>query len=112
MAKIKYTFQDALDFSESTRGVMEFTGCLELFVKNKHQPIIENQVSNLCFKFYKKKYKLTKNMSFKHGASYLLPNNTILIPCYHPSPRNVNTKISSEKMMVALFKKAKKLTTI
>ena len=65
-----------------------------------------------CLKFYKKKYKLNKNMSFKHGASYLLPNNIILIPCYHPSPRNVNTKIISEKMMVALFKKAKKISTI
>ena len=65
-----------------------------------------------CLKFYKKKYKLTKNMSFKHGTSYLLPNNITLIPCYHPSPRNVNTKIISEKMMVALFKKAKKISTI
>ena len=65
-----------------------------------------------CLKLYKKKYKLTKYISFKHGASYLLPNNITLIPCYHPSPRNVNTKIISEKMMVALFKKAKKLSTI
>ena len=63
---------------------------------------------NNCLKFYKKKYKLTKNMPFKHGESYLLPNNITLIPCYHPSPRNVNTKIISEKMMVTLFKKAKK----
>jgi uracil-DNA glycosylase len=65
-----------------------------------------------CLKFYKKKYNLSKKITFKHGASYLLPNNITLIPCYHPSPRNVNTKIISEKMMVALFKKAKKLSTI
>ena len=44
--------------------------------------------------------------------TYLLPNNVTLIPCYHPSPRNVNTKKISEKMMVDLFKKAKKLSTI
>ena len=65
-----------------------------------------------CLKFYKKKYNLNKKLSFKHGASYLLPNNVTLIPCYHPSPRNVNTKLVSEKMMVALFKKAKRISTI
>ena len=64
-----------------------------------------------CIKLYKKKYSLTKKMIFKHGKSYLLPDNITLIPCYHPSPRNVNTKIISEKMMVALFKKAKKIST-
>ena len=64
-----------------------------------------------CLKFYKKKYNLTKKMSFKHGQSYLLPDNITLIPCYHPSPRNVNTKIISEEMMVALFKKAKRIST-
>ena len=67
---------------------------------------------NNCLKFYKKKYKLTKNMPFKHGESYLLPNNITLIPCYHPSPRNVNTKIISEKMMVTLLKKARKKSII
>ena len=65
-----------------------------------------------CLKFYKKKYNLTKKMNFKHGKSYLLPNNVKLISCYHPSPRNVNTKIISEKMMVSLFKKAKRISTI
>jgi len=65
-----------------------------------------------CLKFYKKNYNLDKKFYFKHGKSYILPNNIILIPCYHPSPRNVNTKLISEKMMVNLFKKAKKLSTI
>jgi uracil-DNA glycosylase len=63
-----------------------------------------------CLKFYKKKYTLAKNIHFKHGKSYLLPDNVTLIPCYHPSPRNVNTKLISEKMMVALFQKAKRIT--
>ena len=65
-----------------------------------------------CLKFYKKNYNLDKKFYFKHGKSYYLPNNIILIPCYHPSPRNVNTKLISEKMMVNLFKRAKKLSTI
>ena len=61
-----------------------------------------------CVKFYKKKYNLKKKMHFKHGKSYLLQDNLTLIPCYHPSPRNVNTKLISQTMMVDLFKKAKK----
>jgi uracil-DNA glycosylase len=64
-----------------------------------------------CLKFYKKKYGLAKKIYFKHGKSYLLPNNVIIIPCYHPSPRNVNTKLISKKMMTALFKKAKRIST-
>jgi uracil-DNA glycosylase len=63
-----------------------------------------------CLKFYKKKYSLTKKMHFKHGKSYLLPDNITLIPCYHPSPRNVNTRLISEKVMVTLLKKAKKIS--
>ena len=65
-----------------------------------------------CLKFYKKKYNLDKKFYFKHGKSYILPNNITLISCYHPSPRNVNTKLISQKMMVDLFKKAKKISTI
>jgi len=63
-----------------------------------------------CLKFYKKKYTLTKKIHFKHGKSYLLPDNVTLIPCYHPSPRNVNTKLISEKMMITLFQRAKRIT--
>ena len=65
-----------------------------------------------CIKFYKKKYNLNKNIYFKHGKSYLLPDNLTLIPGYHPSPRNVNTKLISQKMMIDLFKKAKKKSKI
>ncbi|WP_435150102.1 uracil-DNA glycosylase [Candidatus Pelagibacter bacterium nBUS_44] len=65
-----------------------------------------------CLKFYKKKYTLTKKIHFKHGKSYLLPDNVTLIPCYHPSPRNVNTKLISEKMMITLFQRAKRITKV
>ena len=65
-----------------------------------------------CLKFYKKKYNLNKKIHFKHGKSYILPDNIILIPSYHPSPRNVNTKLISLKMMTNLLKKVKKLSTI
>jgi uracil-DNA glycosylase family 4 len=65
-----------------------------------------------CIKFYKKNYNLDKKIYFIHGKSYILPNNIMLIASYHPSPRNVNTKLISIKMMTSLFKRAKKLATI
>ena len=65
-----------------------------------------------CIKFYKKNYNLDKKIHFRHGKSYILPNNIMLIASYHPSPRNVNTKLISTKMMTSLFKRAKKLATI
>ena len=62
-----------------------------------------------CFKFYKTKYKIKKKMLFKHGKKYTLPDGKFLVACYHPSPRNVNTKIINLQMMKNLFIKVKKL---
>ena len=62
-----------------------------------------------CIKFYKQKLNIKGKFIFKHGNSQLLPNGLIILSSYHPSPRNVNTKLISNKMMVDLFKKAKKL---
>lgn len=62
-----------------------------------------------CIKLYKKKFNIKQKFIFKHGKSYLLPNGLIILSSYHPSPRNVNTKLISIKMMVNLFKKAKNL---
>ena len=64
-----------------------------------------------CLKFYKKKYNLNIKFDFKHGKTYNLTDNIILMSSYNPSPRNVNTKLVSQKMMVDLFRKAKKLST-
>jgi uracil-DNA glycosylase family 4 len=60
-----------------------------------------------CVKIYKKKYFLNQKFEFKHGKKYLLPDNRILIASYHPSPRNVNTKVISAVMINQLFRKAK-----
>ena len=38
-----------------------------------------------------------------------LPDGKILIACYHPSPRNVNTKVVTSSMINQLFRKAKKI---
>ena len=63
-----------------------------------------------CSKFYKESYSLKKNYYvFGHGKRYTLPDKKILVGCYHPSPRNVNTKRLNKKKMVFLFKKVKKL---
>ena len=65
-----------------------------------------------CVKFYKINYNFTKKLKFIHGKTYQLPNNIILISSYHPSPRNVNTKVISERMMIMLLEKAKKISAI
>ncbi|MDC0215497.1 uracil-DNA glycosylase [Candidatus Pelagibacter sp.] len=62
-----------------------------------------------CVNFYKINYKIKKKIKFKHGSNYKLPDGKILFGCYHPSPRNVNTKIISQKKMTNLFLRTKNL---
>ena len=57
----------------------------------------------------KVKFFINFEFIFKHGKAQNLPNGLIILPSYHPSPRNVNTKLISNKMMIDLFKKAKKI---
>ena len=65
-----------------------------------------------CLKIYKKKFKINQKFEFKHGKKYVLPDNRILIACYHPSPRNVNTKVITPLMIDNLFRKAKKFSML
>ena len=63
-----------------------------------------------CIQFYKENYYLkSKNYKFSHAIKYQLPDKKILIGCYHPSPRNVNTKRINLNMMVKLFKNVRKI---
>ena len=62
-----------------------------------------------CVKFYKKKFIINKRLIFKHGAKYNLPDGKILISSYHPSPRNVNTKVINKKKMIHLLQIANKI---
>ncbi len=64
---------------------------------------------DVCVNFYKKEYNLPKKIKFGHNNIYNLPNNILLVGCYHPSPRNVNTGRINEKKMTLLFKKVLKL---
>jgi uracil-DNA glycosylase family 4 len=63
-----------------------------------------------CYKIYKEKYDMKQKLKFEHGKDYLLPDGKTLIACYHPSPRNVNTKVITALMINKLFEKAKKIS--
>ena len=84
----------------------------EINLLNKSRVIIAlgKIAFDACVNFYKSQYNLTnQKYSFSHGINYILPDNKILIGCYHPSPRNVNTKRININKMVKLFNKAKKM---
>jgi len=57
-----------------------------------------------CVDFYKKNYGFSNKIKFGHNLYYKLPNNILLVGCYHPSPRNVNTGRINERKMTKLFK--------
>ncbi len=63
-----------------------------------------------CVYFYKQNYNFFDKIKFGHNKIYKLPNNILLVGCYHPSPRNVNTGRINEKKMTRLFKKVLKLS--
>jgi|TARA_B100000427_G_scaffold175500_1_gene145962 uracil-DNA glycosylase family 4 len=62
-----------------------------------------------CSYFYQSNYNFLKKIKFGHDTIYKLPNNILLVGCYHPSPRNVNTGRIDEEKMTNLFKKIQKL---
>ena len=62
-----------------------------------------------CIYFYKSNYNFSGKVKFGHNSVYKLPNDILLIGCYHPSPRNVNTGRINEKKMTSLFKKVSSL---
>ena len=94
----------------------ELTSCSNYFVKEldylkdlKVIVTLGKVAFDNCLKIYKKRFKIDQRISFKHNKKYLLPDGRILIACYHPSPRNVNTKVVTSSMINQLFKKAKKI---
>jgi len=82
----------------------------ELFLlKNKKIIIALGKIAfDACIRFYKQNFNISGSYKFGHRLKYKI-YDIILLGCYHPSPRNVNTKRINEKMMINLFNKAKKL---
>jgi len=62
-----------------------------------------------CVYYYKSNYDFHEKIKFSHGKIFKVPDNVLLIGCYHPSPRNVNTGRINEKKMTNLFLKVLKL---
>ena len=62
-----------------------------------------------CVYFYRSNYNFLDKVKFGHNNIYRLPNNILLVGCYHPSPRNVNTGRINKEKMTSLFNKVLKL---
>ncbi len=83
---------------------------LSLLVKSKIIITLGKVAFDATVKYYVDAYgKFEKKPTFTHGSLIKLPDNKVLVSCYHPSPRNVNTGRLNKTMMVSLFKKVIKL---
>ena len=80
------------------------------FLKNINVIVALGKIAfDACSYFYQSNYNFLKKIKFGHDTIYKLPNNILLVGCYHPSPRNVNTGRIDEEKMTNLFKKIQKL---
>jgi uracil-DNA glycosylase len=101
---------------EDKPNTQELNNCSSFFdseisnLKNLKVIITLGKVAfDKCVQFYKKNYLINEKLIFKHGKKYQLPDGKTLIASYHPSPRNVNTKIINLQMMKKLFIKTKQI---
>ena len=63
-------------------------------------------LGKIAFDASVKFFKISRNKAkFIHGEEYITETNQRIVACYHPSPRNVNTKRIDEKGMVDLLMK-------
>ena len=82
-----------------------------LFLKNVKVIVALGKIAfDACYYFFKSNYNFKDKIIFGHDKVYKLPNKMLLVSCYHPSPRNVNTGRINEKKMTRLFKKVIKLS--
>ena len=62
-----------------------------------------------CVYYFKSNYNFKEKIKFSHGKIFKVSKGILLVGCYHPSPRNVNTGRISENKMTNLLKKVIKL---
>ena len=93
----------------------ELNNCFKFFkeeinlLKNLKVIIALGKIAfDTCVEFYNKNHGLKNKYRFEHAKFFKLPENIILVGCYHPSPRNVNTGRIDEIGMTTLFKNIKK----
>ena len=94
----------------------ELDNCFNFFnkeidnLKNLKAVIALGKIAfDACVYYYKSNYAFYEKIKFGHGKIFKVPDNVLLIGCYHPSPRNVNTGRINEKKMTNLFLKVLKL---
>ena len=94
----------------------ELDNCFNFFnkeidnLKNLKAVIALGKIAfDACVYYYKSNYNFYEKIKFGHGKTYKVPGNVLLVGCYHPSPRNVNTGKINEKKMTNLFLKVLKL---
>jgi len=99
--------------------ISELTNCASFFddeIKNLKDLKVIITLGKIafdnCIKFYKRNFMINEKLTFKHGVKYHLPDGKILIPSYHPSPRNVNTKLINTQKMIKLLRVAKKYSKL
>ncbi|HSM84629.1 MAG TPA: uracil-DNA glycosylase [Candidatus Limnocylindrales bacterium] len=81
-------------------------------LKNVSLVVVLGKIAFDAYLNYLKRQGLLKTKSgfvFAHGAHYPLPNGRTLLCSYHPSLQNTLTGKLTEKMMVDVFRKARKL---
>ena len=94
----------------------ELDNCFNFFnkeignLKNLKAVIALGKIAfDACVYYYKSNHAFHEKIKFGHGKIFKVPDNVLLIGCYHPSPRNVNTGRINEKKMTNLFLKVLKL---
>ena len=116
--KIKSTFvtnilkcvppQDKPNFREIKNCSIYFENEIKYLKKLRDILTLGKTAFDNFLNIYYEQFKTKKKILFKHGKTYILPDGKILISCYHPSPRNVNTGILDEKKMRKILKLVKK----
>ena len=94
----------------------ELDNCFNFFnkeidnLKNLKAVIALGKIAfDACVYYYKSNYNFHEKIKFGHGKIFKVPSNVFLIGCYHPSPRNVNTKRIDIDKMLYLFNNVKKI---